>query len=479
MKKSLLVSVLAALGLTVFAQNTETLTPTADTWVRTDNAAGKYGAQTKLEVKDYVNADEGKDIKFYGIVSFTLNKPEGCVVKSATLRLVTERIKTSRPTSLYYLNSEIDEASVNYTAVQNAITAALATTPVTFTAEGQNGKSVALDEITAEKYQTITLWQNTIDVTSLAKQADQTFSILIAAAASSPSSNNSNCFFTKEQEDFTNSKTAGLSATAAEVTPQLIVEYEEGNGETGEVYSSVVLPAADTYVRKGNTNNYGGAATIEMYTFKDDSSDLDFVGLMGFNLPAAPSDDYELESASLRLVTERAKGSVAIYPYTGSWEENAKYEDQADAIAEARSKEAIATVKLAGQSGKAVTDNGVTQNTVAEWTNTIDLTSYAKSIEGTYINLMMVNPANTKTSVKVYTKEAADVTLKDGTVFEAASLVPQLTVTYKKKGESTAISIIENNTAKPHDGIFTLSGMHVKKMNKGIYIINGKKIIKR
>lgn len=478
MKKALLLFAFAAIGIAGFAQNTETLTPTADSWVRTDNASGKYGTQTKFEVKDYVNTDEAKDIKFYGIVSFTLNKPEGYTVKSASLRLTSERIKTSRPTSLYYLDATIDEANVNYSAVQTVVEAALATTPVTFTAEGQNGKSVALDAVDAEKYQTIKAWQNTVDVTSLARQAGTAFTVLVAASASS-GSNNSNCFFTKEQETFSNAKTTALGEVAAsDVVPLLVVEYEEASGN-GETTTSTVGSSKDTYVRKGNTTNYGSAATLELYTFKDESSDLDFVGLMAFDVPAAPSDEYELMSATLRLVTERAKGNISIYPYEGTWEENAKYEEQADAISKARSQEAVATLKLAGQSGKAVTDNGVTQNTVAEWTNTIDITNYVKSLKGTVANLMIVNPANTKTSVKVYTKEAADVTLKDETVFAAAYLVPQLTVTFKKKSNTTGINMVERTTVAPREGIYTLGGQRVEKMTKGLYIVNGKKIFIR
>ena len=119
----------AAFGIGAMAQNAETLTPTADTWVRTDNAGGKYATQTKMEVKDYVNAEQEKDIKFYGVVSFTLNKPEGYSVKSAKLRLTSERIKTNRPTSLYYLPTSVAEADLNYNAVAEAVATALQTLP--------------------------------------------------------------------------------------------------------------------------------------------------------------------------------------------------------------------------------------------------------------------------------------------------------------------------------------------------------------
>ena len=272
----------------------------------------------------------------------------------------------------------------------------------------------------------------------------------------------------------------GSVFAATDLVPLLTVDYQEATGTTQLTAGA----SADTFVRKGNKTNYGSNPTMELYTYyneKEDGSveDLDFAGLMSLQLPAAPSADDELQSATLRLVTERAKGSIALYPYEGQWAENAIYEEQATAIAEARAKEAIATVKLAGQSNKAVTDNGVTMNTVEEWTNLIDVTNYVKSLNGNNVNLLIVNPANTKTSVKVYTKEAADVTLKDGSVFAAADLVPQLMLTYKKKaGGETGISLNKNSMDKAvPQGIYTLSGQRVSKATRGIYIMNGRKVV--
>ena len=118
-------------------------------------------------------------------------------------------------------------------------------------------------------------------------------------------------------------------------------------------------------------------------------------------------------------------------------------------------------------------------NTVEEWTNLIDITNYVKSLNGNNVNLLIVNPANTKTSVKVYTKEAADVTLKDGSVFASADLVPQLMLTYKKKaGGETGISLNKNSMDKAvPQGIYTLSGQRVSKATRGIYIMNGRKVV--
>lgn len=477
MKKTLLIAVLTAFGTCAIAQETYVGTSTGDSWSRADNATAKNGNTNGVEIKTYTDGDANKS--FYGVFSFEFTQPEtGREVKSATLRLTTRVPRGDRNMSVYGVNGYIDADNVCYNDTKDDIDAALATSPIaTFTLAGQGSKALTDNGLT-ENYQTIAAWQNTIDLSAYVRSlTTNKFSIIVVK---STDQNSSSVIYSKDYTDLTwNAGLEGIGGTPIakeDVIPQLTVEYQDATASTGGTELSVGS-SKDTYVRKGNTNNYGGAATLELYTFKDDASDQDFVGLMAFDVPAAPSDEYELQSATLRLVTERAKGSITIYPYAGNWEENAKYEEQADAISEARSKEAIATMKLAGQSGKAVTDNGVTMNTVADWTNTIDVTSYVKSLEGTVANLMIVNPANTKTSVKVYTKEAADVTLKDGTVFAATDLVPQLTVVYKKTDTSTGIASVEAKKVVVREGFYTLGGQRVLNPSKGLYIVNGKKVV--
>lgn len=193
---------------------------------------------------------------------------------------------------------------------------------------------------------------------------------------------------------------------------------------------NIATSTADTYVRKNDTGSYGSSTTLELYTY--DAEDLDFVGLMSFDIPVLESSAYVLESATLKLVTERAKGKITIYPYEYEWSESSTYSDLSDNIQEARKEEAIQSdITLKGTSGKAMTDEGAS-NAIKDWINEIDLTEYVTTLVGGKLSLMIVNPANTKTSVKVYTKEAQNVTLQDGTVFSKDDLVPQLTIVYKK-----------------------------------------------
>ena len=54
---------------------------------------------------------------------------------------------------------------------------------------------------------------------------------------------------------------------------------------------------------------------LEMYTERNDDGSIktDFVGLVSFQVPV--KDGYSVKSADLKLVTERAKGDIAIYAF--------------------------------------------------------------------------------------------------------------------------------------------------------------------
>jgi len=54
-----------------------------------------------------------------------------------------------------------------------------------------------------------------------------------------------------------------------------------------------------------------------------------------------------------------------------------------------------------------------------------------------------------------------------------ASLSRELTIDF---GETTGINVIETE-ANTADGIYTLSGQKVNKFTKGLYIVNGKKVL--
>ena len=191
-----------------------------------------------------------------------------------------------------------------------------------------------------------------------------------------------------------------------------------------------VLPvASDISLRSDGTNAdkaNAKANTIEMYTVRTDGAiTKDFVGLMSFTVPAKAG--YSIKSATLRLTTERAKGTLAIYGFGADVSDADTYNSQKDNIAAARGNEPVAVLKLKGTSNKAVTDKGASAN-VEDWQNNIDLTDYVKTVGSGNVNLLLVNNAeSTSTSIKVYTSDATDVdnTKNDPNfTFKAEDLVP-------------------------------------------------------
>lgn len=203
--------------------------------------------------------------------------------------------------------------------------------------------------------------------------------------------------------------------------------------------------ASDVSLRSDNGSKANPTATdIEMYTIHTDGEiTKDFVGLMSFKVPAMAG--YAIKKATLRLVTERAKGTLAIYAFGADITDADTYDSQKDNIAAAREAEPLTELKLNGTSGKAVFDGGASSN-IEDWTNTIDLTSYVKSAKDGNVNMLLCNAAeSTNTSIRVYSSDAKDVTNEKVTpnfTFAAADLVPQLTVVYEvdadQKGDTSA-----------------------------------------
>ena len=414
-----------------WAANPEVLTPTVDTYLRQGNTAN-HGSETTIEL--CTSVADSKD--FVGYLSFTLNKPEGMKVKSAVLRVTTERIKGDRSLNVFGFDATVPAAG-KYEDYADAIAAAKAGTAVgTVSLEGQSGKAVSADDITAEKYQTITGWQNTIDITAYVQSiTGNAVGLLLVRGADA---NNSNKIFTSEATGIENSNCSYFtSVTASDLVPQLTVEYEEDTG----VSSIVKTPLVDTYLRKGNTANHGAETTMELKTYAD--GDADFVGYMSFDysVPAG----MELQSATLRVVSAQIKGdrTLNFYPFAADVAGDAKYADYADAIAAAKVTTAVGTVSLEGQNGKAVTSDNVDATkyqTIAAWQNTVDLTDFVKTQTGNFGLLLARNDANN--SNKVFTSEATGISNSNCDYFNSCTandLVPQLTLVFKATDPSTPV----------------------------------------
>lgn len=175
--------------------------------------------------------------------------------------------------------------------------------------------------------------------------------------------------------------------------------------------------------------------TIEMYTSRSDDGTInkDFIGLMSFQVPV--KSGYSIKAATLRLVTERAKGDLAIYAFGADVSDADTYNSQKENVEVARTTEPLVVTTLKGTWNKATFDGGASSN-LEDWVNTIDLTDYVQQQANGKINLLLANNANsTTTSIQVYTSDAQDVTntkVEPNFTFKAEDLKPLLTVVYEK-----------------------------------------------
>ena len=155
----------------------ETVTATMDGWARMDNSAVNYdvAASSHIEIKYET------DKNFYGLLCFEIPAKSGYKVKSAVLRLVSKKISGNRQTNFYKLATDISSKP----AFANlAISDALASTAIgTVKAEGESGKQISSDAISADKYKTIDLWQNSITLDIANMTAGEKFNILFATSA--------------------------------------------------------------------------------------------------------------------------------------------------------------------------------------------------------------------------------------------------------------------------------------------------------
>ena len=174
--------------------------------------------------------------------------------------------------------------------------------------------------------------------------------------------------------------------------------------------------------------------TLELYTLlKDDKSiERDFIGLMYFQVPV--KSGYSVKTATLKLVTECAKGDLAIYALGADVSDADTYNSQKENVTIARASEPLVVTKLKGTSGKATFDGGASSN-LEDWVNTIDLTDYVQQQANGKVNLLLVNHAeSTPTFIQVYTSDAEDMTntkVEPNFTFKADDLKPLLTVVYE------------------------------------------------
>lgn len=421
-----------------FAQTTETATigVSNDVTLRKDAADKTFATNTDLELYT-LYTDGAISTDFIGAMSFDLPSKPGYAIKSATLRLVTERYKGSATLSIYSLGNNAVSDADTYNSQKANVEEARNNGPfITITPKGTHGKAVFDGGASSE----INDWTNYIDLTLLAQKCGSGKLNLLFVNPSSKSKEDVVRFYSSDAKDMTNTNvTPNFTFAAEDLHPQLTVVYEEDAGQK----TDVSLPTADTWIRKdAATNNYGSKTTMELKS----QGNTDFVGLMSFSLPAEVlGANNEVKSATLRLVTERPKGSreFRLYKYV-DFAENTNYKTEEENLVAARTEaNLIGTYSAKGQGNKSFPNDAVSDEfkTVDAWTNTIDLTDYVKGLD-TNSFAFLIEHTNSAEQLMFYTKETDDVTNgKDATlVFKKEDLVPQLTVVYTKKTYNLSVT---------------------------------------
>lgn len=421
-----------------FAQTTqtETLGVSNDVTLRKDAADKTFATNTDLELYT-LYTDGAISTDFIGAMSFDLPSKPGYAIKSATLRLVTERYKGSATLSIYSLGNNAVSDADTYNSQKANVEEARKNGPfITITPKGTHGKAVFDGGASSE----INDWTNYIDLTLLAQKCGSGKLNLLFVNPSSKSKEDVVRFYSSDAKDMTNTNvTPNFTFAAEDLHPQLTVVYEEDAGQK----TDVSLPTADTWIRKdAATNNYGSKTTMELKS----QGNTDFVGLMSFSLPAEVlGANNEVKSATLRLVTERPKGSreFRLYKYV-DFAENTNYKTEEENLVAARTEaNLIGTYSAKGQGNKSFPNDAVSDEfkTVDAWTNTIDLTDYVKGLD-TNSFAFLIEHTNSAEQLMFYTKETDDVTNgKDATlVFKKEDLVPQLTVVYTKKTYNLSVT---------------------------------------
>lgn len=436
--RGLLSATVCLVAGSAFAQTTETATlgVSNDVTLRKDAADKTFATNTDLELYT-LYTDDAISTDFIGAMSFDIPSKPGYVIKSATLRLVTERYKGSATLAIYSLGNNAVSDADTYNSQKANVEEARKNGPfITITPKGTHGKAAFDGGVSSD----INDWTNYIDLTLLAQKCGSGKLNLLFVNPSSKSKEDVVRFYSSEAKDMTNTNvTPNFTFAAEDLHPQLTVVYEEDADQK----TDVSLPTADTWIRKdAATNNYGNKKTMELKS----QGNTDFVGLMSFSLPAEVlGANNEVKSATLRLVTERPKGSrtFSLYKYV-DFAENTNYKTEEENLAAARTEaNLIGTYSAKGQGGKSFPNDAVSDEfkTVDAWTNTIDLTDYVKELD-TNSFAFLIEHTNSAEQLIFYTKETDDVTnAKDATlVFKKEDLVPQLTVVYTKNTYNLSVT---------------------------------------
>lgn len=279
-------------------------TPTVDTYLRKGNTAN-HGSETTMELKTY---SEG-DADFVGYMSFDYSVPSGMELQSAKLRVVSAQIKGDRTLNFYSFAADVP-SNAKYEDYATAISTAKGTTVVgTVELEGESSKSVLSDDVTTEKYQTITAWQNTVDLTDFVKTQTGSFGLLLAR----DDANNSNKIFSSDATGIENSNCTYFNGcTADDLVPQLTLVFKKSDSSTPTslLTKDETQTVDGTYAYTEVYNLSGSTNTVKVTVTKTADTDGADVAVHGTVTATAATDANSNVTVTLTVTPENASHAI-------------------------------------------------------------------------------------------------------------------------------------------------------------------------
>ena len=231
------------------------------------------------------------------------------------------------------------------------------------------------------------------------------------------------------------------------------------NAEEANV--SELNATTDVWVRSNNVTNAYTSSPVEIrYCTQNqtEANNIQFYGILSFDL----QEGRTVKSATLRLVTSLYQNNkyvdVYAFPYTVS---NATtYSSVADNIATTLAGTKLTTFEMAGEKGVnlllGTAAVGTNYQTIDKWTNTIDLTDYAKTLSGNKLTLLIKKQKDENYYSRYFGSNASNITIPGTeTAVSKDNLVPLLTVEYEQTGggsDPTPTSDLTKDDTKTVDG---------------------------
>lgn len=452
-----------------------------DVTLRTDQADKSFPTNGALEMYTERNDDGSIKTDFVGLMSFQVPVKDGYSVKSADLKLVTERAKGD--IAIYAFGADVSDADT-YNSQKANVEAARAKTPLIVARLNGTGGKATFDGGASSNLED---WINHYDLTDYVQSlsSGKLNLLLVNNANSTPISIQ---VYTSDAQDMTNERvTPNFTFKAEDLKPVLTIVYEKDDSKKVSTSTSI----ADTWVYRGSNGSYGSQDVVELcYQLNEDNTvNKEIDAMMSFQLPAlALNSDYEIESVNLRLVAERVKGdrNIEVYGYQ-TFDESTNFANEENKIEAARTADNLITTFSAKGSHQAMAYDRFADEykNVDAWTNNIDLTEYAKKQKeqnNRDIHILLSKLPNSGESVKFYTKDLQnDVTNSNFSdlVFHKEDLLPQLTVVFKKNTASGVEHVVVNVPSANDDAVYSLQGVRINSKNlpAGIYVKNGKKFV--